>query len=64
MKANELSLGVKIAGVVLVFLAVILNGFGIWSIGMGEIGIAVGLLQVLVTPIDISKIKEAGHAKD
>lgn len=64
MKANDISLVSKIVAVGLVVVSTILKGLGIIDINLTEILTAVVGIEAAVLPIDISKIKEAGHAKD
>ena len=61
MKANWLSLGIKILGAVIILVAMILVGMGVWKIGMNDVIAGVLAMQAMVLPIDVSKIKAAGH---
>ncbi len=61
MKANWLSLGIKILGAVVVLVAMTLIGMGVWKIGMSDVIAGVLAMQAMVLPIDVSKIKAAGH---
>ncbi|MGL4524535.1 MAG: hypothetical protein ACRCVN_03310 [Spirochaetia bacterium] len=63
MKANWVSLTMKIVGAVVILAALVLKGFGIWNISMAEVVAGVLALEALVLPIDISKIKAVSHEK-
>lgn len=61
MKANWLSLSVKITGAVIILTSMALIGAGIWKISMTDVITGVLAMQAIVLPIDVSKIKTAGH---
>ena len=63
IKVNMLSIATKIGGIVVILTAMILIACGVWDISMTDVITGVMTMQAMVLPIDVSKIKVAGHDK-
>ncbi len=64
VKANSISLWVKVIGSFILLTAMCLKGFNVWQINMQDVITTVLAMQALVLPIDVSKIKTSTADKE